>query len=349
MGVRRDSVGSYCLKMSRQLGNVPSVRLVLCLLLVVGLCSCDQFEPQKEQKPAEAPVKMPLPQRLQPPANNTPAAQTDKKETVPAAGAASKPAQVATATTPAAKPAPKKADAAPANGSVKIALPAHTDNKGQKPPVAAKNEVKNPQQAKKAQLAPAEKKGAPVAEKPKTTVAVKKQEEKEKTLVPPVKKKEHPAATGVSSRKWTVVAGPYLLEETLATDMAKIAKTGLSATVHSGGHRKSAMHRLFLGQFDDRAAAQEELGKLKKVTSDAFILDRGGKHTVYAGSYLLASRAESEKERLAAAGFALAIKRADVAIPSKRLIVGTYRDKAAAEAAAKKLKNAGLKDVRVRQ
>jgi len=345
MGVRRDSVGSCCLKMSRQFGNVPSVRLLLCLLLVVGLCSCDLFEPQKEQKAAEAPVKMPLPQRVQPPANNAPAAHTGKVETAPAPGVAPKPAQVATA--PAVKPVPKKPEVAPANGNVKQALPARTENKVQKPVVAAKNEVKTPLQAKKAQPAPAEKKSAPVVEKPKTAVVAKKQEEK--TPVSPEKKKTHAVAVGVSSRKWTVVAGPYLLEETLATDMAKIAKTGLSATVHSGGHKKSAMHRLFLGQFDDRAAAQAELDKLKKVTSDAFILDRGGKHTVYAGSYLLVSRAESEKERLAAAGFSLALKRADVAIPSKRLIIGTYRDKAAAEAAAKKLRNAGVRDVRMHQ
>lgn len=109
------------------------------------------------------------------------------------------------------------------------------------------------------------------------------------------------------------------------------------------------MHRLFLAQFDDRAAAQGELDKLNKLTSDAFILEHGGKHTVYAGSYLLDSRAASEKERLAAAGFALTIKKADVAIPSKRLCAGIYHDKSAADAAAKKLKNAGIKDVLVHQ
>jgi hypothetical protein len=346
MGVRRASDGSYCLKLSRQFSSVPYAMLLLCLL-VMGVCSCSLSEPQKEQKPAEAPAKMPLPQRGgQAPTSKIPVSSVDKKEAVPAAGVPTKSAQVAVPTAaPVTKPASKKAELPPANG--KKALPLHSDIKDKKTTVAAKAELKSAQQVNKAQPAITEKKGVLVAEKAKTAAVTKKQDEKEKTPILSARKKTHLVAAGVPSRNWTVVAGPYLLEETLANDLAKIGKAGLTATVQPGSRRKTAMRRLFLAQFDDRAAAQGELDKLKKLTSDAFILDHGGKHVVYAGSYLLDSRAESEKERLAAAGFALTIKRADVAIPSKRLIIGTYRDKSVADAAAKRLKNAGLKDVRV--
>lgn len=349
MGVRRASDGSRCLKLSQQLSTVSYTMLLLSLLLIMGICSCGLNEPQKEQKPAEAPAKMPLPQRgIQAPTSKSPVSSADKKEAVPAAGVATKPAQVAVpAAAPVKKPASTKVDVPPSNG--KKALPAHSDVKDQKTSVAAKTELKSAQQINKAPAAVTEKKGVSIAGKTKTAAVAKKQDEKEKTPIPSARKKTHLVAAGVPSRNWTVVAGPYLLEETLANDLAKIGKAGLTATVQPGSRRKTAMRRLFLAQFDDRAAAQGELDKLKKLTSDAFILGHGGKHAVYAGSYLLDSRAESEKERLSAAGFALTVKRVDVAIPSKRLVVGTYRDKATAEAAAKKLKNAGLKDIRVHQ
>jgi len=353
MGFRRASDGSYCLKLSQLIGNVPYTMLLLCLLLMMGVCSCGLYEPQKEQKPAEAPAKMPLPQRGgQALTSKIPTSPADKKEAVPPSGVATKPTQVvAPVAVPVTKLAPKQAEAskktAVPSSNGKKTLPAHSDIKDKKTAVAAKTELKSAQQVNKAQPSATVKKGIPVVEKAKTATVAKKQDEK--TPVSAARKKTHLVAAGVPSRKWTVVAGPYLLEETLANDLAKIGKAGLTATVHPGNRRKTAMRRLFLAQFDDRTAAQGELDKLKKLTSDAFILDHGGKHAVYAGSYLLDSRAESEKERLAAAGFALTIKQADVAIPSKRLIIGTYRDKAAAEAAAKRLKNAGLKDIRVHQ
>ena len=355
MVVRRASEGSWCLKLSRRQGNVSCSMLLLCLLLILGISSCGLYEPRKEQKSAEAPAKMPLPQHgSQTSTTKVPASTVDKNGPVPVSGASTKPAQVAApAAIPVTKPVPKqteisrKTDVPSHNG--KKPLPARGDITDKKTSVAAKADLKNPKQPDKAQSAAVGKKSLPVAEKPKTVSVTKKQGEKEKTPIISARKKTHLVASGASSRNWTVVAGPYLLEETLANDLAKIGKTGLTATVHPGNRRKTSMRRLFLAQFSDRGLAQGELDKLKKLTSDAFILDHGGKHAVYAGSYLFDSRAESEKERLAAAGFTLTIKRADVAIPSKRLIVGTYRDKAAAEAAANKLKNAGLKDIRVRQ
>jgi hypothetical protein len=154
---------------------------------------------------------------------------------------------------------------------------------------------------------------------------------------------------GTSSVRWTVVVGSYLLESALATDLAKIKKAGLTGLVQPGDKKLSTMNRLLLAEYDDRGVAQAALGKLKRHTADAFMLDHGGKYAVYAGSYLLDTRAAFEKERLSAAGFALALKRAEVAIPSKSLSAGSFTDKNTAEAALNKLKAAGIKATLVRQ
>jgi cell division protein FtsN len=103
------------------------------------------------------------------------------------------------------------------------------------------------------------------------------------------------------------------------------------------------MNRLLLAEFTDRESAQAELARLKKVTSDAFMIDSAGMHYVYAGSYLLDSRAASEKERLAAAGFKLTLKRVEVSVPTKNLTAGSFAEKSAADEALKKLRAADVK------
>jgi len=154
-----------------------------------------------------------------------------------------------------------------------------------------------------------------------------------------------PASKGgaTTAGSWTVLVGSYVLESSLATDQAKVKKAGMEPIIKSGPRKKTMMNRLLQAGYTDRSKAIAELEKLKKHTSDAFILDHGGKHYVYAGSYLLDSRAASEKERLASAGFSLTLKREEVSIPSKNLTAGVFTDKKAAEAAVKKLKDAGVK------
>jgi len=162
-------------------------------------------------------------------------------------------------------------------------------------------------------------------------------------------KKVRTEAGKASTHGWTVVVGTYLLEDAMAPDLVKVRKVGLDAAVKPGARKKTNMNRLLLAEYSERSAAQSELDKLKQQTSDAFILTHGEKHAVYAGSYLLDSRAASEKERLAAVGFSLTLKRVNVAIPSKVLTAGNFDDRKAAEEAANKLKEAGLRATVVRQ
>jgi hypothetical protein len=338
MGHSRNSVNAFQLKSSPGGRYAPRTLLAVCLALMIGCSSCDRFGQEKSQDaeaPADAVQKMPLPRHAEEPPQAS--AQADQLENKNASEA-----DKAGAPSPAIKQTPqqKKEDAKPPQSSPDKV-------KGEKGAALVRGEAKLSGQTAKAN-AKADKKPAPAAAK--TTLADKKAAPavaKASAAVPMAKKKSPSATAAASSRTWTVVMGPYLLEETMASDLTRVRKAGLSAKIQSTPRQKTAMNRLFLAQFDDRATAQTELDRLKRHTSDAFILEQGGKHAVYAGSYLLDSRALSEKERLAAAGFSLTVKRTDVAVPSRRIVAGTYHDRAAAETVQKKLRAAGVRSTLV--
>lgn len=334
-------------------GDAPkkkqSALLVLLLILLGGFSYIYFFtgliNPQPEQAPAtpSAPqvVKKPLPPRDGEVPGAAPA-ETSKIAAAPSAPVpAAKPAAPATAAAPTVKPAP----AAPA----KAVVPAQ-------PVVAKAPEKKEPVAPAKTEQKKAEPKPATGEQKPKGAVAkaVEKKteetkkdgaEQKVKKTAALPKQSDGQIATAKQSEKgsWTVLVGSYLLEEALAKDLVAIRKAGLEANVQPGARKKTPMNRLQSAEFADRETAQQELAKIKKHTSDAFVIDNGGKFVVYAGSYLLDSRAASEKDRLASAGFKLSIKKVDVAIPTRMLTAGTYTSKKSAEEAVNKLKKAGLK------
>lgn len=165
--------------------------------------------------------------------------------------------------------------------------------------------------------------------------------------------KATPAKTSVATEKtgddWSILVGQYVLEEALSTDMGRVRKAGLAPVVKAGVRKKTSMNRLLFAEFVTRDEAQAAIAKLKRYTSDAFIIYQGGKQVVYAGSYLLDSRAASEKERLAAAGFPVTLKRTEIAIPTQSLSIGPFSDKKNADAAVGKLKTVGINATIVRQ
>lgn len=283
--------------------------LLIALIALVGGFSylyffTDIIRPQELNKPAE-----------------TPAAQKVKMELPSRDGAAPK-------ADPGVAAGDKKEPVAPAASEPVKVVPAA-------PVAAAVPQPKPKEEPKKADpVKPVEKKVVVAASEAKE----KKQPVAKKDVVKP-----ESVAVAAKSGPWTVLVGNYVLESSLAADQSKIKKAGLEPVIKSGARKKAMMNRLLLAELTDRSAAKAELDKLKKHTSDAFILDQGGKHYVYAGSYILDSRAASEKERLTAAGFSLTLKRDEVLIPSKNLTAGIFTDKKAAEAAVKKLKDAGIK------
>jgi cell division protein FtsN len=325
--------------------------LVLLLVLVGGFAYVYFFtgviKPLKAQKPAEvqAPqvVKKPIPARDGEPVKVSAAAPTVKKDTAEAPAAKPEPPKAAPVS-PAAAPVvkkeiPKPKEEAKKPEPVKPAVIKQTPVVAEKP-VAAKAEVKK--------TAPVDKKET-IAKKAGDKQNTAGGEAKTEKTAVKSEKKPVPAKARVSSGRWTLVVGSYQLEDTLAADLVRVRQAGLEALVLPAARKKTQMNRLLLAEFDSRNAAQAELDKIKRHTSDAFIMDQGGKYAVYAGSYLLNERALSEKERLAASGFSLTLKRAEVSIPSKSLSAGTFSDRKAAESALNKLKAAGVKARLVQQ
>ena len=303
--------------------------LVLLLLLVGGFSYVYFFtgviKPQEAPKPPEATVtqvvKMPLPPRdgdagkadskpsdIKREAAASPKAEAPKSAQ-PAPVAVVAPAAKTSAHTPS-SPEEQTNKTAPAVSAVKKSVVA------EKKPEPAKTDVK--------------KVSAVVATKPKTSLK-------------PEKSVKAAAGSTAPAGAWSILVGTYVLEDALSTDMGRVRKAGFVPKVKPGARKMSTMNRLFLSEFTDRSAAQAALSKLKRHTSDAFILDHAGKHTVYAGSYLLDARAASEIERLGAAGFPVSLKRAEIAIPSQSLILGPFNSKKTADAVLSKLKIAGVK------
>lgn len=359
------------------------VLLVLVCVFAYIYLFTGMIKPMSEQKTAEAPATSQVAKQPLPPADGTPAkadagAGEVKKDAV-APAAKPEPVPVPAAAPPApvaaAKPVVKEAakakeepkTAAEALPSVKKPLPA-AGKEGSIPsapvekkapaPVEKKAPVvvekKVPAPVEKKAPAVAENKPAPAKESEKKPADVKKPVEKQAAAVAAVAKpkkdvqkpEKKVAAAPVmvtGSGNWTVLVGNYVLEEAMATDLARIRKAGLEAFIVPGTQKKTHMNRLMLAEFTDRDSAQAELAKLKRATADAFVIDNAGMHVVYAGSYLLDTRAASERERLAAAGFKLTLKSVDVSLPTKNLTAGSFADKGAAEEVLKKLRTAGVK------
>ena len=136
------------------------------------------------------------------------------------------------------------------------------------------------------------------------------------------------------------MVGLYTVEGKLAEDMAKLKKAGLTPTMTMGPKKPATMHRLQYGAFADKAEAQKAVEMLKGQTGDGFMVHKGDKYEVFAGSYALLSGAQSEQQRLAASGIKVSVQKTTVPVSSRKLTAGTFTDRTAAEAALKKVKTA---------
>ena len=293
--------------------------LVLLLVLVGGFTYIyfftDLIKPQETPKTAELSVptpqivKIPLPARDGSPV--VPGVKTPEKAEAPNAAA------TATVT--------------PAAPAAKAAVPAKPVQVPTTKPAAA---IKSAP-AVKAATVPVN-----VKEKAKKTIATKTADTK-----PAVAAKKSTQAKDIkpSTASWSVSVGNYVLEEALAVDMGRVRKAGFKPAIKPADRKKTMMSRLFVSEHTDRVAARSTLEKLNRYTSDAFVLEQGGKFAVYAGSYLQKEAASSEKERLKAAGITVTVKHADIGIPTQSLSVGPFKNKKEAETALGRLKSAGIK------
>lgn len=323
----KDSDGSQQEGESGEKKN-QSTLLVLLLILVGGFSYIyfftDLIKPQEVQKGAEAPVstpqivKMPLPSRIGEPAK--PEEKTLANTEAPkAAGNVSVTAAVPAKPASAAKPVPLPAKQKEVTSKVEAPKPA---SKKPHPVQVAGKKVLNAAPTKTEGIKP-----ATAAKKPVTAA---------KKSAPVNAKKTAP-------NSWSLMVGNYVLTESLSADMGRVRKAGFVPIVKPAALKKTTMSRLFVSEFNDRASAHSSLEKLKRLTSDAFVIEQGGRFAVYAGSYLQSEAASSEKERLRAAGVAVTVKHAAIAIPTQSLSIGPFKDIKAADSARDKLKRTGIK------
>ena len=317
-----------------------SALLVLLLILIGGFTYIyyftDLIKPQEAKNIAETSAPAPQASKIPLPARSgaEPAKQDGKapnKVEVP------KPA----ATVPVTAAAPAAVAAKPAIATAKTVPPTAK-------PASAPIPVKPKEEPKKIEAAKTvDKKPQPVPatdKKAEKAVAAKTEDKKAGAKKPAADGQAKPAAVvKAKPDSWSLVVGNYVLEEALATDMGRVRKAGFEPIIKPAARKSTPMNRLLVSEFNDRASAQPTLNKLKNHTSDAFIIEHGGKITVYAGSYLQNEAANQEKERLKAVGFTTTVKRADIAIPSQSLSIGPFSSKTTADAALAKLKSAGIK------
>lgn len=333
--------------------NVPEEKknqtpqLLLLLLLLAGFGYVYFFtgliKPLPETKTIAPPppphiVKKALPQRDATSPDAPSAVSAPESKTAP---------QTPQAATHPAPPVPS-AETAKNNGapparnlpdtSVKAAVPAKTQPVAK--PVAVVPDVKKNVASKETRQKASEKHETPATLAKHTNSSPRKQVV---ATAKPVAKPEKPALKpSADAKNWILIAGNYLLESEMAADMARIRKAGLEPSITAEKRIKAKMNRLFIGEYNDRAVAQSVLDKLKRQTSDAFMLEHGGTFSVYAGSYLLEDRVAEERDRLAAAGVVPTIRKVEVALPAKGLSAGIFGDKKSAEAARRKLIAAGI-------
>jgi cell division septation protein DedD len=311
--------------------------LVLLLILVGGFTYIyyftDLIKPLEEQKkvevaaPAPQAIKMPLPVR------KGESAKPDVKK--PEAPMPSKAAPLAPAVTagPAAKPG-----AAPTKPAQDQKI---TATQGPAP-------AKPKEEPKKADIVKKTVAAMNSANVKKPVVSVNKAPSAKQTANKPASGSNTKSKTALKTDKnsngtWSLAVGNYVLEETLSADMGRIRKAGFDPVVKPSTRKKMTMNRLFVSDYNNRVAALATLEKLKRITSDAFVIEHDGTFSVYAGSYVQYESSTSEAERLRRAGFAVTVKKADIAIPSHSLTVGPFKNKPAANSALAKLEATGIK------
>jgi len=313
--------------------------LLLVLLLVIAAGGylyyfTDLIRPAAKEAPklqsAQNQVKQPLPPRPAQPGEAVapiqgeavkPATSPSPTPPVPVAGQKPVP-PVASAAAPAAKPESAKiAKVQPQPSPVPAAVPPKAPSAQPKPAAApvtpAKKEVAQQKLA-----------AAPTAPAKKETASAK-----------PVPKQETVKRKG---GVYTILVGDFVPDKTLQTVQAKLKKSGIRPVRNKVITTAEPMNRLFVAELNDQDSAEAELQKLKKITTDAFLVADNGKYLLYAGSYFSEGRKQSELQRLSAKGIKAVVKQTRIPIKVTRITVGSYATTDEAASASKQFKKMGI-------
>jgi cell division protein FtsN len=143
--------------------------------------------------------------------------------------------------------------------------------------------------------------------------------------------------------KYRLLVGDFAPDKELASVEAKLKKSGIAPVRKNVVTAAEPMNRLFVARFADQVSAEAELGKVKKVTGDAFLIADKDGYLLYAGSFLSADRAAAVQKKLAARGVTSAVRTVKVPVRVTRVIAGSYAGSEDAGRDAARLKKQGIR------
>jgi hypothetical protein len=141
-------------------------------------------------------------------------------------------------------------------------------------------------------------------------------------------------------RNYFIHAGSYLLGSDRLHTEKIVRRLGFEPEL-SPERREVEMIRLLIGVFSAEEA-RERLRELAKEAASAFILPRGNRVAVYAGSYYSINEARNFSARLARRGIRTQEEPVHVMMTFKRVAFGSFNSRGAAEEVAFKARAAGL-------
>lgn len=127
-----------------------------------------------------------------------------------------------------------------------------------------------------------------------------------------------PVEKAADTRLYSVVVGPFISSDSLERGNELLQDMGLQAEQQKG---RGLVHMVRLQQGVYRAdEAQQQLEKLKKHVKSAFLLPRGDKKALYAGSFFEVERAERLQQQLRGKGLDLELVEAGVNMTGTMLV-----------------------------
>jgi cell division protein FtsN len=141
---------------------------------------------------------------------------------------------------------------------------------------------------------------------------------------------------------YTIAVGEFPAGEEATSAGAKVAKLAIKPVSKQAMKKNRKMTRLFYGVYADYDAYTAALEKLKQSAKGAFAIEKGGKYSVYAGSFSSPAGAEKEKKLLQAKGVSVKLQSVVLPLSSVKITAGHFAAKSDADKAAARLKAEGL-------
>ncbi len=175
---------------------------------------------------------------------------------------------------------------------------------------------------------------------PKPVASTKPAIEQE-AMVKPKKLEPQPVSPQVSAGLYSLSAGAFVMQSSVDRVVKKIRELGYDAEIVSI-KRKLPMTRLRVGVYPHDVAAQK-LIQLIKVSPDAFIINKGGQTSLYAGSYLVLDKARVFADTiLYPKGIRVTEEQVEISRTLQQVLFGSFATQAEAEKISREAAGQGL-------